>query len=121
MASNKAFRSGPVVVANATGNILNPQTTAGGVNAPGAATYLIIRHIRIVNKTAGAVNVSMWIGATGGSAAGTEFAWQATPVPANSFLDWYGVLRLDIADFLTALASAATSLSFEAEGEVGIV
>lgn len=122
MASNSAFRSGPVAVANATGNLLNPPTLTGGVNAnPPASTYLIIKHIRIVNKTAGAVNISLWIGATGGSAAGTEFAFQATPVPANSFLDWYGYLRLDIADFLTGLASAAASLSFEAEGEMGVV
>jgi hypothetical protein len=120
MATNKAFRSGPVAITNAVANILNPPTISGGVNAVATATYLIIRHIRIVNKTAGAVTISSWIGATGGSAAGTEFAWQGTSVPANSFLDWYGALRMDVADFMTMEASASTSLSFEAEGEIGI-
>lgn len=122
MASNTAFRSGPVAIANATANILNPPTLTGGVNAnPPASTYLIIKHIRVSNKTAAPVNVSLWIGATGASAAGTEFAWSATPVPANGFIDYYGTLRMDVADFMTALASAATSLTFIAEGEIGLV
>jgi hypothetical protein len=41
-------------------------------------------------------------------------------VPANSYIDWYGLVRLDTADFLVGGASAGTSLSFEAEGEIGI-
>jgi hypothetical protein len=41
-------------------------------------------------------------------------------VAAYSYIDWYGALRLDAADFLTGLASANTSLTFEAEGEIGI-
>jgi hypothetical protein len=122
MAANKAIRIGPVAVANVAGNLINPPILSGGVNPPALSTasYLILKHIRVINKTAGAVNMSAFIGATGGSAAGTEFAWSATPVPANSYLDWYGLLRLDIADFLTGLASAATSLVIEAEGEIGV-
>jgi hypothetical protein len=76
----------------------------------------------VVNKTAGAVTVSLWKGATGGNVAGTEFAWQATSVPANSYLVWFGALRLEGANgFLVGGASAATSLTLEAEGEVGLV
>lgn len=121
MASNKIIRMGPVALAAAAANIVNPPTLTGGVGLAGtnANTYLILRHIRIVNKTAGAVNATLYLGATGGSAAGTEFGFNATPVPANSYVDWYGMLRLDPADFLTGLASAATSLTFEAEGELG--
>jgi hypothetical protein len=73
-----------------------------------------------VNKTGGAVTVSFYIGATGASAAGTEFLGTALSIPANSPYDWYGLLRLDSADFLTGLASAGTSITFEAEGEIGI-
>ena len=120
MASNKAFRAGPVAIANAQANILNPATATGGTNAGSSAQYLIIRHMRIVNKTAGPVTFSMWLGATGASAAGTEVIGTALSVPANSAYDWYGQMRLDAADFLVAVASAATSLSFEAEGEVGV-
>lgn len=122
MASNKAIRLGPVAVANAVGNLFNPPTLTGGVNPPGGSTnsYYVLRHIRIVNKTAGAVTFSGFIGATGGSAAGTEFLGNGLSVAANSFVDWYGVLRLDTGDFLTGSASAATSLTIEAEGEIGI-
>jgi hypothetical protein len=122
MAANKAIRLGPVAVASAIGNLFNPPTVTGGVNAPATSTntYYILRHIRIVNKTAGAVTFSGYIGATGGSAAGTEFLGTAISVPANSYIEWYGALRLDVADFLTGLASAATSLTIEAEGEMGI-
>lgn len=123
MASNKAIRLGPVAVANAVGNLFNPPTLTGGVNPPGTSTntYYILRHIRIVNKTAGAVSFSGYIGATGGSAAGTEFLGTALSIAANSAYDFYGAVRLDVADFLTGLASAATALTIEAEGEIGVV
>jgi len=123
MAQNKIVRFGPVAMsATLTTNILNPGTTTGGVGMPASSgnLYFIIKHIRIVNKTGGNVNVSLWIGATGGNVAGTEFAWQATPVPSNSFLEWFGQLRLDAADFLVGGAAAGTSLTFEAEGEIGV-
>lgn len=122
MAANKIVRFGPVALAATATNILNPGTTTGGVGMPAnsANTYFIIRHIRIVNKTAAAVNATLYIGATGASAAGTEFGFNGEPIGANSHQDWYGQLRLDTADFLTGLASAATSLTFEAEGEIGV-
>jgi len=121
MAGNKTVRIGPIALTSTlTTNILNPPTVTGGVNGGSSPTYIILRHIRIVNKTAGAVTCSFWIGATGANAAGTEFAFQGTSIPANSYVDWYGVLRLDAADFLVGGASANTSLSFEAEGEIGV-
>tara|TARA_R110000868_G_scaffold301_2_gene2502 strand:- start:12545 stop:12916 length:372 start_codon:yes stop_codon:yes gene_type:complete len=122
MAANKAIRLGPTAVANAVGNLFNAPTLTGGVNPPATSTasYYILRHIRIVNKTAGAVTFSGYIGATGGSSAGTEFLGTALSVAANSYVDWYGALRLDTADFLTGVASAATSLTIEAEGEIGV-
>lgn len=121
MASNKIFRTGPIALTNTlTTNLLNPAAATGGVNGGAAAQYIVLRHIRIVNKTAGAVTCSFWLGATGGNAAGTEVIGQALSVAANSYVDWYGVLRLDAADFLVGGASANTALSFEGEGEVGV-
>lgn len=118
---NKRFRAGPVALTNVTTtNILNPATAAGGTNAGAAAQYIVLSHIRIVNKTAGAVTCSFWLGGTGGNVAGTEVIGQGLSVPANSYIDWYGSMRLDSTDFLVGGASAATSLSFEAEGEVGV-
>lgn len=119
--NNKTFRFGPVALSNTlTTNILNPPTATGGTNGGSSAQYIILRHIRIVNKTVGIVTCSFWLGATGANAAGTEVIAQGTSVPANSFIDWYGYLRLDSADFLVGGASAATSLSIQGEGEIGV-
>jgi hypothetical protein len=121
MAANKTFRFGPIALTNTlTTNLLNPPTAAGGTNGGASAQYIILRHIRVVNKTAGAVTCSFWLGATGGNVAGTEIIGQALSVAANSFIDWFGQLRLDAADFLVGGASANTSLSIEGEGEIGV-
>lgn len=123
MASNKAIRLGPVAVASSVGNLFNPPTLTGGVNPPSGSTnaYYILKHIRVVNKNSIAVTMTAYIGATGGSAAGTEFAWNGYSIAANSYVDWYGAVRLEPADFLTGVASVATSLTIEAEGELGVV
>lgn len=118
---NKAFRFGPVALsATLTTNILNPPTATGGVGAGSSPNYIILTHIRIVNKTAGAVTFSLWIGATGANAAGTEFMGTGRSIAANSSEDWYGRIRLDTADFLVGGASAGTSLTIQGEGEIGV-
>lgn len=124
MASNKVFRFGPVALTNTlTTNILNGNVTslAGPVGFTMTQPYMIIRHIRIVNKTAGAVTFSLWLGATGGNAAGTEVVGTGLSVAANSAYDWYGQMRMDAADFLVGGASANTSLTISGEGEIGLV
>lgn len=121
MAQNKIVRIGPVALTTTlTTNILNPPTTTGGVGAGTPSPYLILKHIRVVNKTGSAATCSLWIGATAGNVAGTEFAFQATSVPANSFVDWYGQVPLEVADFLVGGAGTTTALTFEAEGEFGV-
>jgi hypothetical protein len=120
MAQNKVFRFGPVAVANVVGNLLNPPTASGGVNAGSSSQYIVLRHIRITNKTGAAVTLTCYIGLTGGSAAGTEFMATGLSIAANSYHDWNGSVRLDAADFLTGVASAATSLTIVGEGEIGV-
>lgn len=119
--NNKAFRFGPIALTNTfTTNILNPPTASGGVNAGSSSQYIILKHIRWVNKTASPISFSHWLGATGANAAGTEVLGQGKVVPANDVYDWYGYLRIDAADFLVGGASANTSLSIEGEGEIGV-
>lgn len=119
--NNKAFRFGPLALTNTTTtNILNPPTASGGTNAGSSSQYIILKHIRIVNKTAGAVTFSLWLGATGANTAGTEIIGTGLSVAANSAYDWYGYLRIDAADFLVGGASANTSLTIEGEGEIGV-
>jgi hypothetical protein len=121
MASNKRFRFGPVALTTTlTTNILNPATASGGVNAGSSSQYIVLSHIRIVNKTASAASFSLWLGATGANAAGTEVIGTATPIAANSAFDWYGSLRLDAADFLVGGSGTATALTITGEGEVGV-
>lgn len=121
MASNKIFRFGPVALTTTlTTNILNPAAATGGVNGGSSGQYVVLRHVRIVNKTAGAVTFSLWLGATSGNVAGTEVIGQGTSIAANSNFDWYGVMRLDVADFLVGGSNTTTALSIEGEGEVGV-
>lgn len=125
MAANKILRFGPVALGTTVANIINPPALSGGTGLAGTntAAYVILRHIRVVNTGASAASPSLFIGATGGSSASTAFAFNATSIPAagnpGNYIDWYGLVRLDSADFLTGLGSAA-GLVFEAEGEIGI-
>jgi hypothetical protein len=119
--NNKAFRFGPIALTTTlTTNILNPPTATGGTNGGSSSQYIILRHIRIVNKTAGAATFSLWLGATGANAAGTEIIGQGKSIPANDILDWYGYLRVDAADFLVGGSNTTTALSIEGEGEIGV-
>ena len=122
MAANKIERFGPVALtATLTTNILNPAAAgAGAVGYTATASYIILRHIRIVNKTGSAATFSLWLGATGANAAGTEVIGTAISVAANSAYDWYGMLLIKQTDFLVGGASAGATLTFEAEGEVGL-
>lgn len=121
MAQNKTFRSGPIALTNTTTtNLLNPPTVTGGVNAGSSPCYIIIKKITVVNKTAGAVTYSLWLGATGANAAGTEIVGIGKSVAANSRDETFCNLRLDSTDFIVGGASANTSLSIYFEGEIGV-
>jgi hypothetical protein len=123
MASNRSIRVGPVALTTTlTTNIFNPPTTTGGVGveADVTTTFVLLRHIRIVNKTSAAATFSLWLGATGANAAGTEVIGQGFSVGANSAFDWYGMLRITTTDFLVGGSGTATALTFEAEGEIGV-
>lgn len=117
---NKVFRFGPVAVPAAVGNLLNPPTATGGVNAGSSPNYIILKHIRIINRDSTARTFSGYIGATGGSAANTEFIGAGLSIPANSYVDWYGNVRLDSTDFFTGVASVVSTLSIIGEGEIGV-
>lgn len=117
---NKAFRFGPVALTNAAANVLNPAGATGGVNGGSSAQYIILYQVDFVNKTNAAHTFSMYLGATGGSAAGTEVMGTAISVAANSTYTWRGRLRIDSADFLTGLADANTAITVSGMGEVGV-
>lgn len=121
---NRPFRFGPLALTTVlTTNILNPGTTTGGTNST-ASPYnnlrILLRHIRIINKTGSAATFSLYIGATGANAAGTEFMGLGTSVAANSYVDYYGALVLHTTDFLVGGAGVSTALTIMGEGEIGV-
>lgn len=120
---NRALRVGPVALSTTlTVTVLNCSLSAlaGPTGYTQTQPYVILTHIRIVNKGSGAATVSLYIGASGGDAAGTEFAFNGYSVAQNSYVDWYGRVRLESTDYLTGGSSVATTLTFQAEGEIGL-
>lgn len=103
--------SGPAYLANAAADIYTP---------PASTIYTIIKHIHIANVTGGAITFTLYVGASGGSTAGTEL-FKAYTVSANGTFDYYCNMKMVSTDFLTGLASAATSLTIEVEGEQVVV
>lgn len=89
-------------------------------NNTSALIYDVIRHIHVANKSVNAATFTIYLGATGANAAGTELFFNVN-VPAGGTFDWYGALKLTSTDFLVGGASAATSLVITGEGEQSVV
>jgi hypothetical protein len=121
MAQNKKLNIQPVALTTSAANYLNPKITTltGGIGWIATQPYFLIRHVRAINTSPTPTTVSAWKGLTGGSLSGTEYMWSAAPIAGNGTLDWWGEMRLDSTDFLTALAGAATvTLNFDS-AEIG--
>lgn len=121
MAANKILRFPPVYIAGTAGNLLNGAITSvsGPVGITLTQPYLILKHIRIMNNDSSPHVVTTYLGASAGSAGGTEFAFDHVSVPANSYLDWYGQQRFESTDFLTGVADAASKVTINIALEVG--
>lgn len=100
---------------------LTSTLTTNVYNQASALIYDVITHIAIVNKTGSAATFSLWLGATGANAAGTEIIGIAKVVPANDTYHWYGRLKMLSTDFLVGGASANTTLTITGEGEQHVV
>lgn len=103
---------GPVALSNTL--------TTNVYNQGSALIYDVIKHIHITNKTASAATFSLWLGATGANAAGTEL-FVGVSIPANSSFDWYGNLKMTSTDFLVGGSGTATALTITGEGEQFVV
>jgi len=103
--------AGPAYLAAAAANIYTP---------PAATIYTVIRHIHLANKTGAPVTFTLYVGATGGSAGGTEL-FPTMTLAANAVYDYYPAMLMLSTDFLTGLAGAANSIVIIVEGEQGVV
>jgi hypothetical protein len=111
MAGQQKAIAGPAYISNAAANIYTP---------PASTIYTVIRHIHIANVTTTPKQFSLYVGATGGSAGGTELFKDMT-VDANRTFDWYCNRKMLSTDFLTGVASAANSLTITVDGEQVVV
>lgn len=99
---------------------LTTTLTTNVYNQGSALIYDEINHIHIVNKTASAATFSLWLGATGANAAGTEL-FNGQNVAANAVYDWYGRLKMLSTDFLVGGSNTATALTITIEGQQYVV
>lgn len=120
MPANKISTMSAALTTTLTTNILNPPTLTGGVGVPDTATYIIIRRLSIVNKTGAVARFSLWRGATGANAAGTEVFGTGTSINANTDFSRYPMMRLETGQFLVGGSDTATALTIEIEYEIGV-
>lgn len=91
---------------------LTTTLTTNLYNNPSALLYDVVKHIHITNKTASARTFTIYKGATGANAAGTEL-FLGVSIPANSSFDYYPAnMVLKSTDFLVGGADADTALVF---------
>lgn len=103
--------AGPAYLSNSAANIYTP---------PAATIYTVIRHIHFANKTSSPATFSLYVGATGASAGGTELFAGFTLGP-NLTYDYYCTLQMLSTDFLVGLASAASTITITVEGDQSVV
>jgi hypothetical protein len=99
---------------------LTTTLTTNIYNNASALIYDVIRHIHITNKTGSAATFTLYLGATGANAAGTEL-FLGVSIPANDSFEWYGMLKMASTDFLVGGSGTATALTLVAEGEQYVV
>jgi len=99
---------------------LTTTLTTNVYNQGSALIYDVIKHIHIANKTAGTVTFTLYLGATGANAAGTEL-WLGTAIAANDYFDWYGNLKMVSTDFLVGGSNTTTALTIVGMGEQYVV
>ena len=121
MTQCRIFSVGPAFIASSVANMLNGAITSltGPVGLTLTQPFLIIRRLRIINVTGTNRSFILYMGATGGSTAGTEILGGSKVVPANDHFEAVLARRMASTDFLTGVASAASALVWEADLEVG--
>jgi hypothetical protein len=123
---NKPLNIEPFQLTTAVANILNCAigSLAGPVGYTQTQPYILLRHIRANNKDTVPHTITLYKGATAGSAGGTEFAFANVIIPAQQSVDWYagaGGARFDSADFLTGIdATTANKVTLNMEADIGV-
>ena len=110
MAGQLKLLAGPAYVASSATNILAAPSTG----------YLTVRHIHLANVTASSATVSLYLGATGGSAGGTEL-FKTFTIAANSSYDYWCAMVMSTTAFLSGICeTGASKVTVIVEGEASI-
>jgi len=107
--------AGPAYIVGTSENIYTP---------PASTIYTVITHIHVTNDDVAIVTFSLYIGATGAEAVGTQLVEDYSLAVAGSSAsswDYYGQLRMDSTDFLVGIASDATRAVITVEGYQAVV
>ena len=97
---------GPVPFAVAAANIYNQGS---------ALIYDIIKHMHVVNTTAGALVFTLFLSQTTGTETAGKELFVGHAVPANAEFDWYGNMKMLNTDFL--VGHAPITMTIMGEGE----
>ncbi len=105
--------SGPAYLGNSAADVYTP---------PASTIYTVIRHIHLANTDTSSRTASLYVGATGGSAGGTELL-KGKSIAANDVLDLYFSpgLKMASTDFLSGLADSASKVAITVMGEQVVV
>lgn len=103
--------AGPAYLSNSAANVYTP---------PASTISTTIQHIHLANVTSASHSFSLYVGATGGSAGGTQLFEDVT-IEANDFLDYYCDLFMASTDFLSGSADASSSIVITVEGTQAVV
>ena len=99
---------------------LTTTLTTNVYNQSSALLYDVITHVEVNNKTGTAATFTLYIGATGANAAGTEW-FVAVSVPANSVYHWYGNKKIASTDFIVGGSGTTLALVIQMESQQFVV
>jgi len=112
MAGGFPFKAGPAAV------VVTTATDVANLTPSSSATYRMVRHVHVENKTGTAATFSAYMGGTGGTAAGTEIVFGKS-VAANDVFDMYfpAGLKFTSTDFLSVFSGTTLALTIVVTGE----
>lgn len=102
--------AGPAFIPASATNIYTP---------PASTIYTLIRGVNVTNKDVVPRTFTLYIGATGGSASGTELIYQKV-LQASETWQWLaptGGLFMASTDFLTGIASTVSTIIITVMGD----
>jgi|SRR5579872_1468715 len=103
-------------------NMYTPPTATGGVpTGQVIAIAGVIKRMTVTNHSAAPVTLNLYQGASGASAAGTEWEYGGQSIPANSSQEYVGPHFVPNGDYITAIAGTNGAITIVLDVENRIV